>query len=106
MSCCFLEPGETTVHDDGSARARAEPVRRPFRKLLGGFLVISGMLACPCHLPVTLPLLAGTALGAYALGHVPLVVAVLAIYFLVAFSLGFRLLGGEARDERRNFRTR
>ena len=61
------------------------------------FLIGSALVICPCHLPVTLSLvaalLAGTALGAFLLGNVWLVVAIFAAYFVGAFALGLRYLG-------------
>src|SRR5712692_9594548 len=65
----------------------------------GYFFFITGLLACPCHLPVTLPLLialtAGTALGAFLSNNVWIVVALSTLYFIVALALGFRYLGQE-----------
>lgn len=63
----------------------------------GYFFFITGVLACPCHLPVTLPILialtAGSALGAFLANSIWLVVALSTIYFIVALMLGFRYLG-------------
>ena len=64
--------------------------------LKGIFLTLTGFLACPCHLPITLPLLialtAGTALGAFLANHVWLVVAVSTIYFAGTLVLGVQYL--------------
>jgi hypothetical protein len=61
------------------------------------FFLITGLIACPCHLPVTLPILlaltAGTALGAFLADNVWLVVAVSTAYFIAALALGFSMLG-------------
>ena len=60
------------------------------------FLIGSALVVCPCHLPITLPLvaalLAGTALGAFLLNNVWLVVAISAVYFVGALALGLRYL--------------
>ena len=67
------------------------------RKLKGYLLMGSARVACPCHLPITLPLLtalfAGTALGAFLLNNVWLVVAISTAYFIAALALGLRDLG-------------
>ncbi len=67
------------------------------RNLKGYFLIGSALVACPCHLPITLPFLtalfAGTALGAFLLDNVWLIVAISAAYFVGALVLGLRNLG-------------
>lgn len=69
--------------------------------LKSAFFFITGLLACPCHLPVTLPLLlaltAGTALGTFLSENVWLIAGVSTIYFLAALTLGFRYLGQEGQ---------
>jgi uncharacterized membrane protein len=66
------------------------------RRLAGIVLTVIGFLACPCHLIITLPLLAsllaGTALGSFLTRNTGLVVTFASLYFIVAFLLGFRLL--------------
>lgn len=61
------------------------------------FFIITGFLACPCHLPITLPLLialtAGTALGAFLANNVWLIGALSTVYFIGALALGFGMLG-------------
>ncbi|MBI4673822.1 MAG: hypothetical protein HY741_19420 [Chloroflexi bacterium] len=60
----------------------------------GYFFVVTGFFACPCHLPLTLPLLlavtAGTALGAFLANNISLIVVVSTIYFIGALWLGWR----------------
>lgn len=57
------------------------------------FFMITGFLSCPCHLPLTLPLLltltAGTALGAWLAQNAGGITVVLAIYFVIALAIGF-----------------
>ncbi len=64
------------------------------KTLKGYILLITGFLACPCHLPLTLPLLlavtAGTAIGALLASNIWLIVAVSTIYFVSALALGWR----------------
>lgn len=74
------------------------------RRLTGLLLTITGMLACPCHLVITLPLLAsllaGTALGTALLQQRPLIVALATLYFVGALALGGWLLVGAERRRR------
>ena len=64
-------------------------------RLSGTALCISGLVACPCHLVITLPLalslLAGTAAGAWLATHQSLVFLVATVYFVVALGLGYWL---------------
>jgi hypothetical protein len=76
------------------------------RSLTGWILAITGVLACPCHLPLTLPfllaVLGGTALGSILQQKTDLVVAVATAYFLAAIGLGLSLLRrGTAREDHR-----
>lgn len=52
------------------------------------------MIACPCHLPITLALLAGTSLGGFIGANLGLVTIGLAGYFIVALALSLRMLAG------------
>jgi len=58
----------------------------------GVVLTVTGFLACPCHLIITLPLLisllAGTALGSFLSRNTGLVYTGAGIYFVVALALG------------------
>lgn len=71
------------------------------RRTGGKLLIITGVLACPCHLIVTLSLLAslmaGTALGSFLSRNTGLVFIFAGIYFIVALLLGYWLLFGPAR---------
>ena len=62
------------------------------RRMSGVLLTMTGFLACPCHLIVTLPLLAsvlaGTALGSFLTRNTVLVYTIAGIYFIVALLLG------------------
>ncbi len=67
------------------------------RRFIGSsLLLITGLLVCPCHLPLTLPLLValfgGTALGTWLSTHTGLVIGLSTGYFLAAIALGIWLL--------------
>lgn len=57
-------------------------------------LLITGMLVCPCHMPLLLPLLAtllsGTVLGAWLSANMGLVFLITTLYFVVALVVGIR----------------
>jgi hypothetical protein len=71
------------------------------RRIGGVVLTVTGFLACPCHLIITLPLLilllAGTALGSFLSRNIGLVYTGAGIYFVVALAVGASLLFGRAR---------
>lgn len=71
------------------------------RKLWGYVLLVTAFLACPCHLPVTLPLvlavLGGTSLGAFLAGHPELVGLAALVYFVTALAAGWALLRGREK---------
>ncbi len=74
------------------------------RRMSGVVLTVTGFLACPCHLIVTVPLLAslltGTALGSFLTRNTGLVYAFASIYFIVALALGYWFLFGKSRPKR------
>ncbi len=74
------------------------------RRISGVVLTVTGFLACPCHLIITLPLLAsllaGTALGSFLSRNTGLVYTGAGIYFVVALALGYWFLFGRARPKR------
>lgn len=65
-------------------------------RISGVLLTVTGFLACPCHLIITLPLLAsllaGTALGSFLTHNTTLVYTLAGIYFVVALALGYWFL--------------
>jgi hypothetical protein len=71
------------------------------RRMSGVLLTVTGFLACPCHLIVTLPLLAslltGTVLGSFLTRNTGLVYTIAGIYFVVALMLGAWFLFDPAR---------
>ena len=74
------------------------------RRIGGVVLTVTGFLACPCHLIITLPLLisllAGTALGSFLSRNTGLVYTGAGIYFVVALALGAWFLFGPKRGKR------
>ena len=72
------------------------------RRIGGVVLTVMGFLACPCHLMITLPilasLLAGTALGSFLTHNTGLVYTGTGVYFVVALALGYWFLFGPKRD--------
>ncbi|MBW8012179.1 MAG: hypothetical protein FVQ83_13240 [Chloroflexi bacterium] len=59
----------------------------------GWVAVIVGFIACPCHLPITFPILlsltAGTAFGAWLTNNTIMFGSILTVIFLVGLGLGF-----------------
>jgi len=81
---------------------------------IGGYLAAGlALVACPCHLIVTLPLLfsvtAGTAIGVFLEQNLYGVIAVSIIAFIIGLILAFRLLGSSVSEDStrfpRQFRT-
>ena len=66
------------------------------RTISGWFLSVTGLLACPCHLIITLPLaaglLSGTALGGWLATHQGAIFAGASLYFIGALAAGATLL--------------
>ena len=61
----------------------------------GGVLVVTGIIACPCHLIITLPLIlglmAGTGFGAILAANTGLVYGIAGGYFVIALAAGWYL---------------
>lgn len=68
-----------------------------WHNIKGYFMAVTAFIACPCHLPLTLPLLlgltAGTALGAWLSQNVTLVYVLSTAYFLGGLALALKWLG-------------
>ncbi len=62
----------------------------------GGVLAVTGFIACPCHFPLTLPLLigvlGGTGIGAGVAANVSLIYVVATGYFILAIGVGVYML--------------
>ena len=72
------------------------------RRIGGIALTVTGFLACPCHLIITLPLLlsllSGTAVGSFLNSNSGLVYTGAGLYFVVALALGAWFLFGPKRE--------
>ncbi len=81
-------------------------------KIWGGVLVVTGLVACPCHLVFTLPiilgLLAGTGVGAILGSNTGLVYGVAGTYFIIALASGWYVLNRKRQslDQSRRFPAR
>jgi len=75
-------------------------MRELWHKVRGYIAVGVALIACPCHLLITLPLLlaltAGTALGAFLGENTPLVFAASTLLFVGGLVLGFIWLNAPA----------
>jgi mercuric ion transport protein len=75
------------------------------KRVSGYLLTATALVACPCHLVVTLllvlGLLGGTALGAVLAANAWLVVVAATLYFALALGAGLYLLGHKPRHEGR-----
>ena len=65
-------------------------------KVRGGVLTLTGFIACPCHLPLTLPLivsmLGGTGIGSFVGANTSLIYGIATGYFIVGIAVGVYLL--------------
>jgi hypothetical protein len=78
--------------------------------ILGYVLAATALVARPCHLPLTLPivlgLLGGTVFGAAITAHTGLLVVAATLYFVVALGAAFYLLYPSARGGKENRRSK
>jgi len=69
----------------------------------GAFLLFTGFLTCPCHLPFVLPalagLLAGTATGAFIAKNTGLLIALATAYFVGVVVYFLRWNTGRERSD-------
>ncbi len=65
-------------------------------RVCGGVLAASGFVVCPCHFPLTLPLilgvLGGTGLGSFIGANTGLVYGIATGYFIIGIGVGWYLL--------------
>lgn len=71
-------------------------VEERMSRVWGGVLAVTGFVACPCHFPLTLPLilgvLGGTGIGSFIGANTSLVYGIAAGYFIVAVGVGWYFL--------------
>ncbi len=71
-------------------------VEEQMSRVWSGVLAVTGLVACPCHFPLTLPLilglLGGTGIGSFMGANTSLVYGIAAGYFIVAIGVGWYLL--------------
>ena len=65
-------------------------------RVWGGVLAVTGFVACPCHLPLTLPLilgvLGGTGIGSFIGANTNWVYGIATGYFIAGIGVGWYLL--------------
>ena len=70
----------------------------------GGVLAVTGFIACPCHLPFTIPLflgiLGGTGAGGFVAANINLVYGFATGYFVLGVGVGVYLLNRKKRNVR------
>ena len=70
----------------------------------GAVLAVTGFIACPCHLPFTLPLLigvlGGTGIGAGIAANVSMIYVIATGYFVIGIAGGLYLLNRRQRGTR------
>ena len=73
------------------------------RKVWGGTLTVTGFIACPCHLPLTLPLVLGvlgaTGVGSFIGANTDLIYGIFTGYFIAAIGVGLFLLNRKNRAD-------
>lgn len=93
-----------SVHAEGHEKVTSAIVVDFWHKIRGYLAVGVGLAACPCHLPLTLPLLlaliGGTALGAWLATHQAILFVVSAGLFVGGLALGLRWLNSRACELR------
>ena len=71
-------------------------------RVWGGVLAVSGFVVCPCHFPLTLPLilgvLGGTGLGSFIGANTGLVYGIATGYFIIGIGGGWYLLMRKKTD--------
>lgn len=66
------------------------------RKIKKGFFLGLALFTCPCHLPLLIPLLAGTALGTFFAHNLVITAVGLGLIFATSLFLGLRGLKKES----------
>ncbi|MBI4192269.1 MAG: mercury resistance protein [Betaproteobacteria bacterium] len=61
-------------------------------------MAVLALLTCPCHLPILLLLLSGTAAGAFITEYFAAALALLGVLFLFSVTAAMRLLQGNETE--------
>ncbi len=65
-------------------------------KIWGGVLTATAFIACPCHFPLTLPILlgilGGTGVASFIGAHTGLIYGIASVYFIIGVGAGWYLL--------------
>lgn len=73
-----------------------------WRKIRSGTMFVISFITCPCHLPITMPLLlvllAGTPVAVWLTQHVGIVYGGMTLLFFVSLALGFRWMSQPAAE--------
>lgn len=82
---------------------------RGWQKFRGYVLVVTAFIACPCHLPITLPLAigltSGTAWGAIISQNQAAIYGLFTVYFVGGLALGYWLLTRDHQGRAPRFRA-
>ncbi len=89
-------------HDDKGTALMDAQRASPRPRTLRGYLMLGlAFLTCPCHLPILLVVLAGTAAGAYLRDNLFLSGIAVTAAFLTSLLLGLRWIGPTASGDRK-----
>ncbi len=84
-------------------------MRANFRSMRGYISTGVGLVACPCHLAITLPIVlaltAGTAFGAWLSANTGLVFALFTVLFIGGIGLGSVWLNQDSKPKRQSLTT-
>lgn len=87
--------------------AKVLPMAKMFRGIQNVFLLITGLLTCPCHLPFVLPalagLFAGTAIGAFITDNTGWLITLASLYFVGVVIYFLKGLGKKPSIEEHGF---
>jgi mercuric ion transport protein len=77
-----------------------EPMHANAGKRRAGYgLALIAVITCPCHLPILLLLLSGTAAGAFVTEYFGAALALLVVLFLFSVTAAMRLLQGNETEK-------
>lgn len=77
-----------------------EPMHGNAGKRRAGYgLALIAVITCPCHLPILLLLLSGTAAGAFVAEYFAAALALLGVLFLFSVTAAMRLLQGNETEK-------